>query len=874
MNGGKKRNGDMQTRYSLLIIFLIFSVACAHGQTVRDSLHVLSDTTKTAAKDTSSSKGIDTLVTYSASDSIVYSPVTKIMKMFGKGNLNYRSTKLRAQNIDLDWNSSTILAYGRIDTTKGNIKLDSASLDTIKLKNLGYPVMVDGGEEYVGSRIAYNFKTHRGRIAVAETESGGGFYYAQEIRQMDKDVMYINDGEYTTCDLKHPHYYFASTRMKVIPHDKIVAEPVYFYVEDVPVFVLPFGIFPNERGRRSGILAPTFGQDAQRGWYLGNGGYYWAINDYLDLALRATWYAKGGTMLQSHFNYAQRYEYTGSVSASWANVHTGEPGDPGYSPERDYKIDIIHNQQINPTTRFDVNFSFMSSSYFQHTTTNMNDYLTQSVISNATFSKSWEPSGASMTLNIYREQNLKTGELSMNLPNISFSLPVWYPFRRKGAESGSDQDLSWYEYISLDYNGEAEGQYQKAISTSTVDTTQKFNITNHYGIQHQINISAAPKLGYFTFQPNFSYTEKWYPDNADQYYSSSDSSVKTTKNKGFKAVRTYSMGVSASTQLYGIFPVDLFGIQAFRHKISPSLSYSYSPDFGKSSWGYYGRYLDQNGNQIVYDRYQGQLFGGASNGEEQSISLSIGNLIEAKEMQRDTAKEPAKYQIINFNLSTSYNFAADSLRLSPLGLSYNTNFADIISLSGNTSYTFYQYDTTGRQFHYINKFLMSEGRLARLTNYSTHISAQIASGGRQTSSISGRIPAADSAGVKGTKTDSTKTKSPFGIHIPWNLSVNWDYSYDETNPLASMKSSILGASLSFELTQYWKVETTGSYDVFSNQFAGVTVNVHRDLHCWLMNFNWYPIGTLRGFRLEIKLKAPELQDIKLTKQGGVYSRNQ
>ncbi len=429
-------------------------LAIMTAQTVADSLRAPIDTTKqVTAVDTTSRSSVDTVVVYSASDSITFSPVTRFMKMYGKGNIEYRETNLKAARIDINWNTSTLVAYGVKDST-----------DSTKNKMSGNPVMSDGGEQYTGAQIAYNFKTQRGKITLAESQMSGAYYYGEEIRKMDRNVLFVSDGRYTTCDKPEPHYYFASTKMKVIPHDKIVAEPIYLYIADVPVFALPFGVFPNERGRRSGIITPAFGEDARLGRYLSGGGYYWAISDYTDLTARADWYTKGGWIFHGVFNYALRYKFAGNFSLNWTNKHYGLQSDPGYQTQRDYNISINHHQDFNPTTKLDVNFSFASSSYYQNTTTNLDDYLRQNIVSNATLSKSWEGTPNSVSINLYRDQDLRNGNVRMRLPSVSFSHSQSYPFRLRKAGKSTSDNFAWYELIGINYSGQFESEYTGSSS--------------------------------------------------------------------------------------------------------------------------------------------------------------------------------------------------------------------------------------------------------------------------------------------------------------------------------------------------------------------------------------------------------------------------
>ncbi len=395
---------------SLLLICLAF-VETLMSQTLPTSPR---DTTRgsPAIHDTvvSNKSGVDTVVTYMAKDSIVYSMSTRVMNLYGKSELKYRTIGLKSERVDVNWDTATLNAQGIPDTSSKAVK-----------KTIGSPVLVDGGETYNGFRIGYNFRTQKGKITVGETEIEKGYYHGEAIKKVERDVLFVEGGRYTTCDAEHPHYYFYSPRMKVTLHDQIVAEPVYFYVDDVPVFALPFGVFPNQSGRRSGIIAPAFGDDARRGRFFSHFGYYWAISDYMDLASTFDWFTRGGWLNRSLFRYALRYNFTGSVAVNFTNLYTGESSDPGRTEQRDYNIQINHNQQIDPTTRFDVNFAFSSGSFFRNVSSNLNEILQQNIVSNATLSKTWEEANRSLTVSIYRDQNLTTQDVEERLPSVSFN---------------------------------------------------------------------------------------------------------------------------------------------------------------------------------------------------------------------------------------------------------------------------------------------------------------------------------------------------------------------------------------------------------------------------------------------------------------------
>jgi lipopolysaccharide assembly outer membrane protein LptD (OstA) len=855
----------------LLLLLFLAGIAAARAAAqvqpaapdVADSAVIRADSARAIADTAGVPTGIDSTVAYSAEDSVVYSLSSRTMFLHGKGNIRYKAFSIKAEEIDINWNTATLNARGVPDST-----------DTSGTGMRGTPDLVDGGETYKGSRVVYNFETKRGKIALAATEIENGFYYGEDIKKVDADELFVGGGRYTTCDLEHPHYYFASPEMKVTVRDKVVARPVYLYVSDVPVFALPFGIFPNQRGRRSGLIAPAYGESA-RGRYLTHLGYYWAMTDYTDIALRADGYTKGTWVLYGDFRYALRYFFNGSVSASYATEISGERGDPGFEKNRLFNLHLGHDQQFDPTTRLVVDFTLTSGSFYQATSNNLNDLLRQNVVSNATLSKSWEGTPNSMTINIHRDQVIagtNAGEVREVLPSLSFSRAQSFPFRSKREGStGSASSLAWYELIGYSYSGQFQNTRNKLLETDSIaHLTSPFRTVERQGISHAVRINASPRAGYVTVTPFFNYAEKWYNRSIRKEFSQADSTVITSEERGFQAVRTFDMGLSAGTKFYGIFQPGILGIRGIRHQVTPTLSYTYQPDFSRPQWGYWGSTTDATGRVIPYSFYQEEIFGGAPAGEQQALSLSIGNVFEMKTASSDTAAQENKVQLLNLGISTGYNFAADSLRFRDVAMDFRTAIGERLAISGTSRFSLYKFvgdpalPQNGRR---IDRFLLSEeGRLWDLTTFSIALTTSF-SGEKKKSSAGPVVSEADSLrraeqhGVSGVYNDT-----PVDFSFPWNLDLSWNFSQDQNNPLLKRRSSNLSASLKFNLTDNWRIEAATSYDILNREVAAPQVRVYRDLHCWEMEFNWVPTGQYRNFRLEIRLKAPQLRDVKVTKQ--------
>ncbi len=824
-----------------------------------DSLNII-DTTK-------NDDDVDAVIIATASDSLTFDINKKKMYLYGSGIITFKDSELKSGKINIDFTTNDVYAEGRVDTTGGKNKI----VET--------PVLKDGGENYEGARLKYNFKSKKGFISAAKNRMTDVRYEGNKVKKVDKDTYFIEDGIYTTCDSDTPHTFFSAQQMKVINKDKIVAKWIFMYIGGVPLPIpIPFAVFPSESGRRSGIIIPAYGTTADRGQFFRNFGYYWAMNDYFDVALTGDYYTRGGYGLHSRSRYAKRYSLSGNFSLNYSKTFIGEVGDPTRTESDEWNLGLYHNQTIDPTMNLVINLSFVSSTYYQNNSSNLNELLNQNITSYATFSKRWEESGNSLSLYYSRTQNLSSGNITEALPNLTFNKNFEYPFRD---EESTEKNMAWYEYIGYSYNGK--------LVNNRIKTNGNLRIRG--GIEHDFSFSASPKLGYFNISPSISYTEKWYNKRISKYYTYNiqngkpDGLLKKNLNeklitediKEINAVRTFSLGVSASTKIYGFMPVNSFGIEAFRHTVTPSISYNYSPDFSKKKWGYYETIYDKYGNPVTYDKYGNEVFGGASNSESQSVSFSVGNLFELKTLKdpTDTTSQAEKITLMNINASIGYNFAADSLKLSDLNISYRTQLGDYLNIYGSTAYTFYDYDNRTR----INKFLSSQGKgLLRLTNFSLSLSTNLSGDkimGTEKNSTDKKAATEEDEGdalaLSGSDYIALYDEQPPDFKIPWTLGLNFNYTFSKPYPSTHTVSTNIGANASMSLSEKWKLTLRANYDLEEKEISAPQITINRDLHCWEMNFTWNPLGRYRGFNFEIRMKAPELRDIKVTKSQGLYS---
>uniref|UniRef100_A0A7V2ZKW7 LPS-assembly protein LptD n=1 Tax=Ignavibacterium album TaxID=591197 RepID=A0A7V2ZKW7_9BACT len=832
-------------RLLLVILILVFYIS-SFAQ-IDDILSIQNNNmpTDTSLIPKSKKYDVDTTVFAEAKDSIFFNNKEKKMFIYGGGNLKYKQTEIKSGVIEIDFDKSTIFATG--------IKNDSLA------QYLETPILAEAGETYKGNRMKYNFKTQQGIISFAQTEQEGSKYTGQQIKKVDKDVYFIADGIYTTCDNDScPHYHFYSPKMKVIHKEQIVAEWIFLHFGGVPFPVpLPFAVFPIESGRRSGIIPPVFGDDGTYGTYFSRFGYFWAISDYMDLNLTGDFYTRGSYRVNSLFRYAKRYEFTGNLEGSYGSFVIGEKDDPDRSETNDWRLRWNHNQTITPTMKFDARLEFLSNNRVTRNISDVNDLLRNEAISNATLFKSWDESGNSMSVSYNRRQIFQTNEVSEILPNITFTMSQKYPFR---STTGTSQ--SFLETFGFSYSGSFENRRNRK--------DRELKIRG--GINHQLNASLSPKIGYFNFSPNFSYQERWYNKRIEKFsvpnFEGKDSIITNDVNE-INFVRTFSFGVNASTKFYGIFNPEIFGVKSIRHTVIPSVSYTFTPDFSTKGWGYYDYYTNLAGQQIKYNKFEQEIYGGASNRESQSLNFSLSNVFEMKTQSdpTDTTSKENKIQLLNLNANIGYDFTADSLKFTDLRLNYRTQIGSVFSFNGASTFSLYDYEgSTSR----VNRFLYDAGKgLLRLTNFNFSISLTLAGEKSQMpQSQETSRPMQESGFAQDNRNiyQGLYYMSDPDFSIPWDLSLNFYYNESRPVPTNITKSSSISGSMNFNLTPAWKISVTGSYDLQRKEFAAPQIRISRDLHCWIMNFTWNPIGTFRGYMLEIRVKAPQLQDLKITKR--------
>jgi len=855
--------------------------------------------------------GIDTIVTFAAQDSITYSVKGRKMRLRSNAYVKNEGQTLSAEIIELFFEQGYMRAANARDSS-GRV--------------IGIPKFVDKGETFYGAELSYNFRTKRGTISLAETKLGEGFFFGEKVKRIDESTFFLKDGCYTTCDKTHPHFYFKAPRMKVIAQDRIFADPLIIYFSDIPVFAIPFGLFvENKTGRRSGILIPqvffasAIGSTTGRGIAFENLGYYWAINDNLDAQLTGSFYTKGGWLSNFKGRYAFGRRLSGNLDLSY-----GIGGFSATAPATEnWRIGWQHSWEITPMTRVSGSINLSSDGFNQQTQLNIQQRSQQTINSQFSISHTFD-NGLPLSLNYQRVQNVATGQIDQSLSggtNIPQVFPVRDLTRAIPALSTLIPSDSWLTDIAFTYAVNARAdlvQPADSIQGETLverELRRSKAIANPFTarISHSPSINIAPKLGYFVLQPNISYNENWYfrriASRTPVYSTNGSVRFQDSTENGFFREYNINAGISLGTTLYGIANPRVLGINSLRHTVRPSIGISYQPNL-QNDQNLAGRYtvttgssaVQGQGQEVVYSRYT--LDGGGTPSPLQAnVNWSLGNNFEAK-IQQDTAEKVV--QLMQVNVGGSVNLAADSMKWSPIGVSFSNTFADVIQFSGSANFSVYDQDTvrTGETVSLVqvNRSLIEAGKgLARLTNMNFNLAYRLA-GNTRDSKLQGGLQASGSAAQTDTTTqqqaqgeeagmgarfqqrldnsydqvdvfgDNTPGFLPFGLE--WSTDINGTLSYTPSsipNGPAAL-SALLSANLNLVIEKTWRFTTAFNVDVISGQVNSPTLSLQKDLHCWDLSFRWQPFGTTQGYFFRVGIKTGQLRDVQLTRQDSPFYR--
>ena len=866
-----------------------------HNQVVDDSIRLDSIARK-------KSGGVDAPVTYSASDSLVYDAKNKVAHLYGTAQVKYENMDLASDRILMDIDKSNVKAMGTADSTaEGGIK--------------GKPVFKMGSDEYDTDTIKFNFKSKKALINNVYTEQQDGFLSGMRSKRDSSGVIYLQHGRYTTCDDPHPDFYISLSRAKVRPGKDVVFGPAYLVVCDVPMpFAIPYGFFPFTKSYSSGFIMPTYGDESDRGFYLRDGGYYFAINDKWDLKLLGEIYTKGSWGLSAASNYRKRYKYSGSFYFSYQDTKTGDKGMPDFAEQESFKLQWSHRQdsKANPYSSLSASVNFASTSYERN---NLNSLynpqsMTQSTrTSSVNWSTNFSSIGMSLTATTNLSQNMRDSSLAVTLPDLNINIARFYPFRRKKMVG----DERWYEKIALSYTGHVSN----SISTKE-DLLFKSNLIKDWrnGWEHRIPVSANFTLfKYINISPNFSFTDRMYTNKVTKSWDEQKQVEVADTTYGFHNVYNWNMSISASTKLYGFWVPNrkLFGdkIQAIRHVLSPSVSFSYAPDFGASRYGYWDTYqkTDANGNVslVSYSPYQNSLFGVPGKGKQGSISFTLGNNLEMKVKSDKDSTGFKKISLIDaFDINMSYNTAAKVRPWSDLGIDLRLKWWKNYTYSMHAVFATYAYELDEQGNPYVGTHTeWGKGRFGRFQGMSQNFSftltpeklKKLFGGGDDSDNDNSRKRDDDEgvdtnietnidedmeAGKHGAKKKGGKAKTDddgyMAFNMPWSLSVGYGITMREDTRREKFNESTMRYPYKFtqtlnfsgnvRISDGWNISFSSGYDFENKAMSMTTASLQRDLHCFNMSCS-VVLAPYTSYNFTFRCNASTLTDaLKYDKRSG------
>ena len=819
-----------------------------------------------------------------AVDSVIedFSSGRQMIYYYGEASVTYGDMKLTAEYMEYDVERQVVYAAGVADTA-GVVK--------------GKPEMTQGGKTYSMDNVFYNFKTNKARIKNVVTSEEDGVLRGENINMMPDRSVNISGGRYTVCDAEHPHFYLKMTKAKIEtqPKQKTVFGPAYLVLADVPLYplMLPFGFVPKRPERASGILFPNFGEEASRGLFIKDGGVYFVLGDYFDVALTGSLYSKGSWNVNMSTRYKLRYKFDGSLDITYSNDQTGERGSTDFFQTKNFSVKWSHAQdsKARPGTSFRASVNFSSPSNNQYNYTDINQALENQVSSSISYSRTW--SALSVSVNGLHSQNSRDSSYAITLPNITLNVNRFYPFRRKN-RVGPEK---WYEQFALSYNTTLQNKINfKASEVRDPDFWDKMQT----GMTHNFSIGLPTFtiLKYLTLAPSVSYGMNWYFSSQSMYYNPETDEVETIRTglfEDFGASHNFSASASLSTRLYGLFNFRRGKLKAIRHMISPSLSVSYAPEMGTRLNGYrVYNYTDIYGvdHSVEYNKWAGGLYSPPSPGQTASLGFQIGNNLEAKVVDRKdtTGTGMKKIKLIdNLNISGSYNFLADSMKLSNINVNMTTNVLEKVSISAGMTLDPYAVNGQGQRYNRYNVTAVPGFRLVRLTNANVSLGFSLQGEGKGKGN-DGSLAGGGGGGVKVTGESPAYTRVfyhpvtgeyiPGGWvyylnpEVPWSLSFNYSYNYSKSYQYSNDQlivrnnhTQTLNVTGQVRITKALNLNLTSGFDITRLRLTTTQISATYDLHCFQISFSWVPIGQWKQWSFRINAKAAALADLLSYRKG-------
>lgn len=812
-------------------------------------------------------------------DSLVFDVGSKMVYIYREGDVSYQNMNMKADYMRINMDTREIRAYGINDTVDGK-------------PTVTRPEFTEGSQTFTMDTIDYNMASKKAKIKGIATQEGEGYLIGDDVKKMSDNTINISSGKFTTCDhTDHPHFYLAMTRSKLIPGKKAIFGPSYIVLEDVPIYFLglPEGFFPMSNGPKSGFIMPTYGEEYVKGFFLRDFGYYFTFNDYVDLTLKGGIYTLGSWEASAASRYIKRYKYTGNLSANYSKVRYGDKGASDYTNQSNFRIQWTHSQdaKFRPGSTFSASVNFSTSGYSKYSATTLNDILSTQTNSSIAYSKTWTGTPFSMSANMSVSQNSQNSTISVTLPTVVLNMSRVYPLKRKNVV-GKER---WYEKISMSYTG----KMSNSVSTTEKELFTKQTLKDmRNGIEHSIPVSTSLTLfNYLNISPSANYTEKWYFKKQERQWNPETRTVDYLDPEyGFYRLYNYNFSVSMQTKLYGMyrFKNPKSKIQALRHVITPQIGFSYAPDFSNQKYGYYKAVQsDTTGRVTLYSPFSDNIYGVPSSGRSMALTFSLQQNLEMKVLsKRDTTGTRIIKLIDNLSISGSYNFLADSMRLSNLSLGLRTTVSNNFGIQLSATLDPYVVTPQGTR---INKLMISKGKLGRIVStgwsFGYSFQSKTKAGGTGQSLTNDITTQPIDPAYSNPFYDPYGTMDPvlrrqymaqtyYDFSLPWNFSFNYTISYGISlvnNGTTGYKKNVtqtVGFNGSLNLTPKWGVTFQGGFDLMTRKLTTSSISISRDLHCWQMGFSWIPFGFHKSWSFNIGVKSSMLQDLKYDKSQSMY----
>lgn len=807
-------------------------------------------------------------VNYHCQDSMHFDLQAQKVYLYDSASVDYGDMHVTAHFIIIDFKNNLLFAEGTKDSN--GIYQDKAQFS-------------DGEQAFEADFFSYNYHSGKGKISEVTTEQGDGFLHAEAIKKDKDSVVYAYKGVYTTCDLEHPHFAIRARKMKLInddEHGKIITGPAYLEVADVPTPLgIPFGFFPNKRGRSSGILIPTYGESPTLGFFLKDGGYYWGISDKIDMALRGDIYSRGSYGAKLFTNYKVRYKYSGNIGLKYSRIITGDRELPSHSVRNDFQIDWVHTQdaKANPSVHFSANVKAGTSTYNTYNANLPNDYLANTFQSNVNWGKSW--SFGSLNTSLRHSQNNLTHNVDMTLPQVAFTVNRFYPLRNPKRTT-----KRWYsevfDKLGISYTADFQNNLNIGDTMLAFRNSEYIKDRFRNGIRQSLPISTSMNiLKHFTLTPAASLNslvqfrtihESWVLGGVDH-----DSGyVKIDTINGARASFDWNVSATLGTKFFGTYTLRHTRFSVIRHTVTPNLVFTYMPDFTDTKYGFY-QYVQTNSLGAVdkYSIFQNGVYGASARGNVGSIGLNLMNSLEGKKRLKDsdTTGMPEKVSLIDaLNLSMSYNMMAEHFKWSQISGGFRTKLFKRFDVNAAFAADPYRAieDPAGISPNgiRIERFEWREGkRLARLTSANLSIGTSLRQGGL---SSQGNYNS-----NRGTQQElnmiNSNPNAYVDFNIPWSLNVSYNLGWSKPLLVPTTTQSIR-VSGDVNVTPKWKVGFDSNYDLQQKEFGYTSLNIYRDLHCWELQFNWIPFGIRQSYNVTLNVKSAVLQDLRLTRKRDWY----